>query len=139
MAPSVFLDRDSPPSVAAIAKTLGKAASSWEALRANLEEAYAPLAEKWSYSGKKYGWSLQLRQGKKTVLYLVPGEGSFLASMALSEKACAASARRGLPGALLELIREAPVFPEGRAVRIEVKNKRGVESALLLAALRMSV
>ena len=50
---------------------------------------------KWSWSGKNYGWSLALQRKKRTLVYLIPGEGFFTASTALGEKACAAAEEAG--------------------------------------------
>ena len=138
VAPSAFLDRESPPNDPKVRSVLGRAAPHWVALHAGLSAAFPPLSEKWSYSGKAYGWSLQLRQKKRTVLYMIPCPGHFVASFALGEKACVAARADRLPAAILTAIASAPKYPEGKAVRLEVRSKKDLEAVLRLAAVKMA-
>ena len=134
-----FLDKAAPPDAKALHAALGRASGRWTELHDEVASRFAPTAEKWSYGGKAYGWSLQIRRAKKTVLYMIPCRGSFLASMAFGESACAAAKTSGLAPELLTLIAAAPVFPEGRAVKLEVRNQDDVANVVRLAAIRMEV
>ena len=110
----------------------------WAELRADISSKFAPLAEKWSFSGKSHGWILQLRQKQRTVLYMVPCPGYFVASFALSEKACQAAHGSRLPARVLEIIQHAPKYPEGRGVRLEVRNKKDLANVEELASIKMA-
>jgi hypothetical protein len=136
--PSVFLDRAAPPTDAALAAALGRGQAHWTRLRDALAAAFPPLEAKWSYSGKAYGWSLQLKQKKRAVVYLVPGQGAFTASFAFGEKACQAAQRSDLPPAVLATIADAPKYVEGRGVRIDVRAAKDVAIVERLAALKMA-
>lgn len=137
MAPSGFLDRDSPPEDGEVRAVLARAAGAWNDLHAAICAAHAPVSEKWSYSGKAYGWSLQLRQKKRTILYMIPSTGHFVAAFALSEKACATAREARLPAPILSAIAKAPKYPEGRAVRLEVRTKKDLATIVSLAAIKM--
>jgi hypothetical protein len=137
MSPGVFLDRGSPPGDRELGFALGKTSALWAELKTDLASEFAPLTEKWSFSGKSLGWLLQLRWKDKTVVNLVPCQGYFVASLALGEKACEAAEGGGLPEPLLDVIRKAPKYPEGRGVRIEVHAKKDLPSVTRLASLRM--
>ena len=137
MSPSAFLDRGSPPSERMLEAVLGKGIGLWAELRAHLATEFAPLSEKWSFSGKSHGWILQLRQKQRTVLYMVPCPGYFVASFALGEKACSAAPGSGLPTGVLAIIQHAPKYPEGRGVRIEVRNKKDLANVEALALIKM--
>ena len=138
MSPSAFLGRSCPPSERELEAVLGKATGLWVQLRANLSSEFAPLNGKWSFSGKSHGWLLQLRHKRRTVLYMVPCPGYFVASLALREKVCQAAQGSGLPGRILEIIQHAPQYPEGRGVRLEVRNKKDLASVEALAAIKMA-
>jgi hypothetical protein len=138
MAPSIFLDRESPPSDRQLEAALGTQSALWTELRAKLAAAFAPVSAKWSFSGKSHGWILQLRQKQRTILYLVPGQGSFVASFALSDKACEAARRSGLPARLLAIVDDAPKYAEGRGVRLEVRTKKAVANVEALASIKMA-
>jgi hypothetical protein len=138
MSPSAFLERESAPEDAGLRIVLGRATAPWAQLREKLASRFGALSEKWSYSGKAYGWSLQLKQKKRTILYLIPCRGYFIAAFALGEKACLAARRSGLPAAVLDVIDRAPKYPEGRGVRLEVRSKKDLAGVEQLAAIKMA-
>ena len=117
---------------------LGRAGGLWERLHANLVSEFGPLAEKWSFSKTTGRWSLQLKRKQRTVVYLIPCRGHFLASFALGERACAAAKGGGLPASVLAVINGAPSYPEGRGVRLEVRSVKDVANVANLAAVKMA-
>lgn len=134
--PSVFLDRAAPPSEEALASALGTAAPRWNRLRQDVEKEWGPLDAGWSFGGKAYGWSLRLRNGKRTLLHLIPGKGGFTAALALGEAAFRAAGEAGLPAKVLGLLAEAKKYPEGRAVRMEVGSAGDAAAVRRLVALK---
>lgn len=137
MALSAFDDKKKPPTDADLEPVLGKAWPLWQQLRAELQQQFEGLACEWGFSGKAYGWGLRLKQPKRTVLYMTPCAGHFLASMSLGEKAVAAAHAAKLPAKVLAVIDSARKFAEGRGVRLEVKTKKDLQQALQLTVLRM--
>lgn len=117
---------------------LGPASSLWDALRAQLAADVGPLAERWNFTKSTNRWSLQLRRNKRTVVYLVPCRGHFLAAFALGEQACAAAKTGALPASVLRIIERAPRYPEGRGVRLEVRSAKDVAHVASLAAINMA-
>jgi hypothetical protein len=79
-----------------------------------------------------------LKRKKRTVLYMTPGKGYFLASFALGEKAVQAAHRSGLPDSVLNIIDGARKYAEGRGVRLEVRTKKDMENIKRLAAIKMA-
>lgn len=138
MALSAFDDKSEMPSERSLSETVGRAKALWNELKAHLASRYAPLIEKWNFSGKNYGWGLQLKQNKRTVLYMTPCKGYFLASFALGEKAVQAAHESELSESVLKVIDGARRYAEGRGVRLEVKSKRDLESIKILAAIKMA-
>lgn len=138
MALSAFDDKSHMPTEADLAEVLGKGKGLWDELKRHLAERFAPLAEKWNFSGKSYGWGLQLKQKQRTVLYMTPNKGYFLASFALGEKAVRAAREGALPDSVLDVIDRAPRYAEGRGVRLEVKSKKDLGSIKKLAAIKMA-
>jgi hypothetical protein len=139
MALSVFDDRESPPTDRALGQALGSAAKVWDRLKEALVRECGGLDEEWGFAGVKYGWSLRLKRGSRVVLYLTPGAGSFLASLALGEKASAAARAARLPQRLLALIEAAPRYAEGRGVRVPVRTARDASGIPKLVALKLGL
>lgn len=138
MALSALDDKTSPPVERTVQHVLGRAGPLWTQLRAALQAAHGPLVEEWNFAGKAYGWSLRLKRGKRAIVYMTPCRGSFLASFALGEKACAAARDAGLDPSVLALIDAAPRYAEGRGVRVPVRRKRDVQDIVRLAAIKIA-
>jgi Protein of unknown function (DUF3788) len=138
MSPSVFLEKKLTPTESALAPVLGKSKALWDDIKADVTRKYEPITEAWGYSGKNHGWSLTLKQKKRSVLYLVPGEGVFRCSLAFSEKAVAEARHRSLPSRVMEMIETAKRYPEGRAVRIEVQSSKDAGVVKELVSIKMA-
>jgi hypothetical protein len=135
---SAFEDREVPPDEQSLAATLGRTSGLWTQLTDSLQSAYGPLREEWRFAGAKFGWSCRMQQPKRTLVYLTPCRGHFLASFALGERACAEARTAGLPASVLALIEAAPCYAEGRGVRIPVRRRSDVEAVRKLAAIKHS-
>ncbi len=133
MALSAFDDRSAPPSDGDVATVLGPAARRWERIRSQLA-----LTEEWGFASRSTGWGLRLKQGSRVIVYLTPRAGSFLASLALGERAVAAAREQGLPGPALAAIDAAPRYAEGRGVRLAVSTADDVETVRQLAAVKLA-
>ena len=138
MALSAFDDKSKQPLAGDLKETLGRTGTHWDSLIAHIAAEYAPLEETWNYSGKNWGWSLRLKQKKRTVLYMTPCKGLFLAGFALGEKAVKAAHDIPLADSILTVIDDAKKYAEGRAVRIEFKSKKDLEITKKLAAVKMA-
>ena len=108
MALSAFDDKSKKPGTSDLKKTLGRSYTHWNNLMTHIAAEYAPLVEKWSFPGAKWGWSLQLKQKKRTILYLTPGKGYFMVGFVLGEKAVKAAHDSALPDSVIAVIDEAP-------------------------------
>jgi hypothetical protein len=138
MALSAFDDKAKEPQVGALKKVLGRTAVHWSALRKHIASEYAPLDEAWNFAGANWGWSLRLKQKKRTVLYMTPCKGHFMVGFVLGEKAVKAARQSALSAKTLALIEEAKKYAEGRGVRIEVRSKKDRDDVEKLAAIKMA-
>ncbi len=138
MALSAFDDKTREPQSQELEAVLSGTADLWRQLISSLGSEYHPLAEDWVFSGKKWGWALRLKHKKRAVLYMTPAAGCFHVGFALGGKAVAAAHRSALPPAMLELIDGAQQYAEGRAVRLEVRERGQLESILEIARIKMA-
>ena len=138
MALSAFDDKSKKPGTNDLKKALGRAFTHWVNLMAHLETEYAPLTENWKFYSGNWGWSLQLQQKKRTILYLTPGKGCFVVGFALGEKAVKAAHDTTLPDSILVEIDGARKYAEGRAIRLEIRSKIQLENVKKLAAIKMA-
>jgi len=137
MALSAFADKSREPREEDLRKVMGTTINHWTAILKRAAGDYPPLEESWGFAGTAWGWSLRLRQKKRTIMYLTPCKGYFIAGFALGEKAVRAAHEAGLDQSTISLIDGARKYAEGRAVRIEVRRKRDRDQVIKLAAIKM--
>jgi len=135
---SALDDRSKTPEARQVAEALGRSSGLWVALTGDLRSRYDPLEAKWSFSGAKYGWSLGLKHKKRTIVYLIPQHGHFLAAFVLGGKAVAAAHESDLPPSVLEAIDSGQRYQEGLSVRLEVRHRRDLAAVERLAAIKMA-
>jgi hypothetical protein len=138
MALSAFDDKSRQPQDDELGATLGKAFPLWNELRRLIESRFAPVSEEWGFASKSTGWGLRLKGEKRTILYMTPCRGYFLASFVLGEKAVKMAHESDLPGSILEVIDSAKKYAEGRGVRLEVRSAKDVRSVEKLAIIKMA-
>ena len=138
MALSAFDDKSQEPQTNELEETLGRTKTHWNNLTAHIAAEFAPCGMTWGFAGAKWGWSLRLKQKKRTVLYMTPCRKHFLVGFALGEKAVKAAREGGLPASVMKTIEEAPKYAEGRGVRLEIRNKKDLEAVKELAAIKMA-
>ena len=122
MALSPLDDKSVEPIARELAKVLGPSEDQWYDLISRIEASYGPLSESWNFAGAKYGWSLRLRKKKRTILYLIPQNGSFLVGIVLGDRALSLLRRDEISQRTLLLIDEAPRYGEGTGFRIPVTS-----------------
>jgi len=136
--PGTFNDKAIVPSDAAVEAAIGSGHPLWLKLRAALAEAFDPVVEDWTFSGKRYGWSLRLSQRHRPIAYVTPLANRFRASLALPERAVDAALAAALPPAVRAAVAAARTYPEGRAVRLIVTSDEDVAGIVALARIRMA-
>ncbi|MGD0772180.1 MAG: DUF3788 domain-containing protein [Candidatus Solibacter sp.] len=134
MSPNAFIGRTQPPADDELSAQLGAARALWDELLALLA---LPIQEWHSYSPKA-GWSLKLKRGKHTIVYLAPCHGSFRVAFILGAKAVDAARQAKLSKAVLKIIDEAPHYPEGTGVRLEITARKDLAAAKKLAEVKLA-
>jgi hypothetical protein len=137
MAENAFAGHAEHPTERELALALGEAIGLWNELVAELRRDLKLDAEEWSSSSIKAGWSLRLKLKKRNIVYLGPRPGYFLASFVLGEKAVLEVRKSKLPAPILKMIDEAKRYPEGTAIRIEVRAPKDVSVVKTLAKIKM--
>jgi hypothetical protein len=138
MALSVFDDKSKKPSDRDLAGALGETYTLWKELKDFVLQQYPVVAEEWNHSGKNYGWGFRLKDKKRAILYLTPGDGCFKASLVFGEKATKEALASGIAGDVKEIIASARVYAEGRGVRIDVSGPEIVADIKKLILIKLA-
>ncbi|HVP10106.1 MAG TPA: DUF3788 family protein [Phycisphaerae bacterium] len=133
----VFPDKKQPPAAGDLTRAFGKAKRHWDDLAGHISSLGPAAKPEWKHYGKRSGWVYVLRGKKNNLLYLIPHEKHFVASFAFGEKAVRAALESDLPAPVVEMVRQSPKYPEGRAVRLKVTSAADVKIAKRLLAIKL--
>jgi len=125
------------PDDATLEQALGKTKKVWDTIIDHVDQLPNGLVREWKYYGKKHGWQLKVTDRKRAVLYLIPHHGSFLAALALNDKAVAALPSQKILPRLVREIATAKTYPEGRPARVEVTSTSDLTVVKKLLALKL--
>lgn len=135
---NAFMGKSKKPTAEEVAEALGESAEAWRQLVEDLGKKQGVTEQEWKSVSAKYGWSLRLKQKKRTIVYLSPCEGYFLVSFALGDKAVRKARQADLPKSVTKAIEEAPRYAEGTGVRLTVKGPKDLAAIQKLVAVKLA-
>ncbi len=134
---SIFTDKDHAPARADLTQALGKSYTWWQELVNYVFEQHPVAKEEWNFS--KAGWNCRIKDSKRVIVYLMPGNGFFRASFVLGAKATTVILESDISEDIKATITAAKVYAEGRGVRIEVKDKKTLQSVIKIAQVKLTM
>ncbi|HZL78027.1 MAG TPA: DUF3788 domain-containing protein [Candidatus Limnocylindrales bacterium] len=138
MSPNAFINKPKQPTNAELAAALGPAKATWDQLLTDLAQEFDVNVHEWNSYSLKAGWSLRVKRKARTIVWLAPCPGAFRVALILSDKAVLAAQEAKLPKRILKIINEAPKYPEGTGVRLEVKSSKDIATLKKLAAIKLA-
>ena len=135
--PNAFIGRPDKPTEADLAEALGPAKPVWDGLLADLATEHGVTTQEWTSYSLKAGWSMRLKRGKRTIVWIAPCDGCFRVAFVLGEKAVLAARQSGLPAKVLRALDEAEKYPEGTGVRLLIKGSKDVPAVKKLAVVKL--
>ncbi len=137
MAESIFDDKSIQPDDQRLVKVLGKSAAYWKDIKKHLQETYGELTEEWKFYNQKSGWILKTLRKKRNLFFFIPLQGCFKITFVFGDKAVAAIEKSDLPNNIIDTLRNARKYAEGRGIQIEVTSPDEVETVQKLVAVKL--
>lgn len=134
MLPNAFIGKTKKPTTKELATALGSAKSLWDELLQQLADDLGVDGQEWNSYSKKAGWSLKVKRGDRTILYMIPCSGSFRIAFVLGDKAIKAALQSDPPQRMVQIIKEAKRYPEGNGITLEMVTAKDVPIIRKLAA-----
>jgi hypothetical protein len=134
---NAFINRPDPPGEADLTAELGDSRALWDQLLDQLAKEHGVTTVKWHSYSRKTGWSLRLKRGERTILYLLPSRGSFRAAFVLGDQAVAAARGARLPKAVLRAIEQAKRYAEGTGIRLDIRSAKDLAVVAKLTRIKI--
>ena len=138
MSPNAFIGKTEQPTDRELTAALGTARATWDQLLADLDRELGVNVHEWNSYSPKAGWSLRVKRKARTIVWLGPREGCFIAAFVLGDKAMQAARAGKLPQRIVKIMNEAPKYPEGTGIRIPVKTPKDIATVKTLAAIKIA-
>ncbi len=119
---SIFPDKEKKPSEQDLKEALDATYEWWNHIQAYVLEKYPSAFGEWNCPGKKCGWSYQVKDKKRTIIYLLPRDGFFKTAFVFGKKATEQILGSDISKEIKSELEKAKVYAEGRGIRIEVKD-----------------
>ena len=122
METSIFMDLTKKPKTADLEIPLGNTFAIWKEISDFVFEKYPASIEDWHISVKKYGWGFRLKDKKRAIIYLSPRKGFFRVAMVFGQKATDQILISDISAEIKNELMNSKVYPEGRVIRLEVRD-----------------
>jgi len=137
MALSIFINKEHVPDENDLQAALGATYPLWNDIKNFVHGNYNGALEQWNHSGKNYGWGFRLKDKKRVIIYLTPCEGFFKASLVFGEKATNMALSKNISDETRAIIENAPVYAEGRGIRLDVLNDFHLDDIKILILVKL--
>ena len=127
MLEKLLYDKTKKPADKDLSEVLGSSYKNWEEIKKFLNEEFGSVVEDWKFYGQKYGWALKMLLKKRNLFFFVPGNNKFKIAFIFGDKAVSVVEKTDLPKELIEELKNAKKYMEGRGLSIEMKSKKQVD------------
>jgi len=139
MAMSLFDNKSKQPTEQMLAKAIGKQYQLWTEIAEYVIEKYPKAIKEWKYIAmKNYGWSFRIKDKKRNIIYLGPRDGGIMAAFVFGDKGVDAVQDSSLPQSIKDELLNAKRYPEGRGIRLQVRNKTDVANIKTLVDIKLA-
>ncbi|MFQ5641020.1 MAG: DUF3788 domain-containing protein [bacterium] len=138
MSTSIFDDKSNQPDEDSLGEILATSAEYWTELKKYLEEKYGPITEEWKFYNQKSGWILKVLRKKRNLFFFTPLNGYFRVAFVFGDRAVAAVERSDLPEDIINTLRNARKYMEGRGLQIDVKLAGALENVKKLIEIKIN-
>ena len=136
--PSIFLDKSVKPNNEMLSAALGQSYKYWEEIKNTLENQYGTLTEEWKYYSASSGWTLKLLLKKRNLFFFAPCEKYFRLAFIFGDKAVSAVEESDLPVKMVQELKSAKRYVEGRGLRLEIKKKADIKHVITLVGIKIN-
>jgi len=137
MLENAFIGKTTQPTQKELASELGPTTKLWEQLVTAITDECGITEQEWNSYSPKAGWALRLKHKKRNIVYLSPCHGAFRVSFILGDKAMNVARELKCPEKVRKIIADAPHYPEGSGIRLDIKTAADLKAVRDLAKVKI--
>ncbi len=138
MATSIFEDKATKPTDQMLAEAVGKTYALWEEFKKHLNSEYGELMEEWKYYNPKSGWQLKTLKKKRNLFFFTPLKEHFIVVFVFGDKAVSVVENSDFPEYIINDLKNARKYAEGRSIHISVKTAEDIEHIKQLVKIKVN-
>ncbi|MGL6298371.1 MAG: DUF3788 domain-containing protein [Methanobacteriaceae archaeon] len=136
MATSIFDNKEIIPDEEDLKEVLKENMDLWNQLIKYLEEEYGPIKAEWKFYSKKAGWSYKVSNKKRNLIFLIPNDEYFIATVNMSLKVSEILLDIDLPKDIKNIITKTKAYSEGKSILINIKNNEDIKNIKTILNIR---
>ena len=135
----ILSDKNQYPTEEIIYSHIGKSKSQWLSLFDYIHANHPDISEEWRYYNDGKSWLMKVTRKSKTVFWLSIIKGSFRTTFYFPDKAKDLLLKGIISDALKKQYKEGKNYGKIRGITINYKNKKDIEDAKSLMAIKLSL
>ena len=135
----VLSDKTQFPTEEVIYSHIGKLKPLWLSLFDSIHTDHPDFSEEWRYYNDGKSWLLKVTKKSKTIFWLSVLKDCFRTTFYFTDKAEQAIAQSAISDELKEQFKNSKHFGKIRGITIVLKNKKDIEHAKSLVAIKLSM
>lgn len=135
---SIFRDKSIRPTNSDLELKLGAFFDLWMQIEDIVFSKYPKGLWEWHFPGKKYGWSLRIKDKKRVIIYFLPRESRFKVAFVFGDKAVKKVLESDISSFVKTELSQAKKYAEGRGIRINIENEAIIPDIEQLIAIKLS-
>jgi len=139
MEPPVLANKEQFPTEEIIYSHIGKSKTLWLSLFEFIHSNHPDIVEQWRFYNDGKSWLLKVTRKTKTIFWLRVLDGTFRTTFYFTDKAKQVIKESAISEALKEQFADGKKYGKIRGLTITYKNKRDVEYAKALIAVKISL
>ena len=138
MSESIFDKKTIKPDTNDLNEVLGRTSEYWNVFRRHIEKNFGPLTEDWKFYNQKSGWTLKVLRKKRNLFFMIPVEDYFKITFVFGDKAVAVVGKSELPQEIINTLKDARKYIEGRSIQLNVKDLEDVKNIKKLVEIKVN-
>jgi len=120
---SIFIDKNKTPNDSDLKLGLKDCYMLWKELENYTLDCDTQNKPLWKFTSEKFGWGFQIKDKKRTIVYLLPRDKYFKVGLVFGKKAVEKIMLTKINDSIKKKINDAPEYAEGKGVRIDVNDE----------------